>query len=148
MEFNFDARKREGIIKRKTVKPLIDSVNIGPDYYTIHWRNGTSTYLYFDDHDSMLNILRKLGDRFIGELIPAQAIADELTILHPDLETRMLRPTGKYGKYYYASLHLEHFLKRIIYLNRGEVFLDKEFYKKYMNGIPERPKQTLDRWLE
>jgi hypothetical protein len=80
-------------------------------------------------------------------LIPAQAIADELVKLHPDLLTKMLRPTGKYGKFYYTSLHLENYLKRIIYFHRGEVFLNDEFYKRYGKGISERPKGGLEKWL-
>lgn len=95
----------------------------------------------------MVKILLKLSKEYPGELIPAQAIANELTKLHPDLETKMLRPTGKYGKFYYLSLHLEHYLKRIVYLYNGEIFLDKSFFEKYGKGIPERPKQGLDEWL-
>jgi len=140
-------------MKRKTVKDLIASVTIGPDFYKIRWKDkqkargkikGGTTTIYFDTHNDLIKILVKLGKQNPGELIPAQSVADELTILHPKLlKTKMLRPTGKYSELYYSSLHLEHFYKRIIYFYNGEIFLDEGFYKMYGDGVPEIKKQNL-----
>ena len=158
MKLDFEKAKIElGLEKRKKVKALICEVSKKADSYSIRWKDkekargeidkGGTTILYFEDHDNMIKILLKLGKKYVGELIPAEAIADELTKLHSDLKTNMLRPTGKYDKFYYTSLHLEHYLKNIIYLYKGEVFLDEGFYNEYGDGIPERPKRGLDRWL-
>lgn len=157
MKLDFEKVKNDlQLDKRKKVKDLIASVTKKEDCYIIRWKDkqkakgeitkmGT-TELYFDDHDNMITILLQLSKIYIDKLIPAEAIANELTKLHPDLKSNMLRPTGKYGKYYYTSLHLEHYMNNIIYLYKGEVFLDKGFYYQYGDGVPERPKRGLERW--
>ncbi len=158
MKLNFEKAKRDlELEKRKKVKDLISSITKKADSYAIRWKDkekataeitkGGTTLLYLDDHYNMINILRNLSKKYVDELIPAEAIADELTKIHPDLKSNMLRPTGKYDKFYYTSLHLEHHLKNIIYLYKGEVFLDEGFYNEYADGVPEIPQKGIDRWL-
>jgi hypothetical protein len=150
-------RKIKGILSRQSVKDLVAKVEVGTDFYTVRWKDkakakgkiekGGRTHLYFEDHNNMVDILLKLGNKYVNELIPAQAIANELVKLHPELSTKMLRPTSKYGKYYYVSLHVENYLKRIIYFHRGEVFLNDKFYEEHKKGVLERPKGGLEKWL-
>lgn len=158
MKIDFEKAKQVLLKDRKTVKNLISKVEINPDCYVIRWKDkqkaygeiekGGITYLYFEDHDNIIKILIELSKKYPVELISAQSIANKLTKIHPDLKTDMLRPTKNYGKYYYVSLHLEHYMKRIVYLYKGEVFLDKPFFEKYGKGIPERPKIGLNKFLE
>jgi hypothetical protein len=68
-------RKRE-FSNRKTVKDVIAKVEFGPDFYIIRWKDKTKavgkiekggrTRLYFEDHDNMVNILLKLGNKYVN----------------------------------------------------------------------------------
>lgn len=158
MKLNFEKIKEDlQLDKRKTVKDNIASVKTKDGGYIIRWKDksksngeidkGGTTTLHFEDHDNMIKILLQLSKKYKNKLISAESIARELTKIHPDLKSDMLRPTSKYMKFYYMSLHLQHHMKNIIYFYNGEIFLDKGFYYQYGDGIPERPKRGLEKWM-
>lgn len=99
------------------------------DHWTIIDKNGKETPVYDDDYNVMVDILKNINETLYKEcLIPATVIGERLCdAFHPEMKTKMFRPTGAYAKFYYNVLKILDHNGYIEYYKTGDILKLQKF---------------------
>ena len=112
---------------KQRVTPV--AVKKGPDFFTIIENTGSKHKIYFDDYNKITLILMKIDETYYKDyIIPAKVISERLCdVYHPEMKTKMLRPTGGYYKFYHSILRILDHYRYINYYKDGTILKNKMF---------------------
>jgi hypothetical protein len=129
--------------KKKRVNPVF--VIKKYDCYIVKEEEGAEHKVYQDDYEKILKILMEIDEtRFKDGMVTAESIANKLCELHPELKTKMLRPTGRYYVLYHLVLKILDNGRYIDYYKDGTILK----HAKLIAITPITPKKRgLDKWL-
>jgi len=115
------------------------------DCFTVKDEDGTEHKVYLDDYDKMKKILMEIDETLFKDgMIPAEVMANKLCVMHPELNTKMLRPTGHYYVLYHLVLKILDNERYIDYYKDGTILK----HQKFIDMTPVTPrKRGLDKWI-
>lgn len=126
------------------MKTRVDSVDVERkyDFFVITEKNGNKHIVYSDDYDKVVKYLMEIDEmKFKGCFIQPEVMAEKLCDEHPELKTKLLRPTGKYYTLYHLALKILDYYRYVDYYKDGTVLK----YKKFKDITPT--KRGIDYWL-
>jgi len=126
------------------MKKRVDSVEVERkyDFYIVKNKNGDAHTVYADDYDMIIKILMEINEtKFKTGYISPEAMADKLCELHPNLKSKLLRPTGEYYSKYHLVLKILDFYRYIDYYKDGTVLK----HEKFKRMTPK--KRGLSKWI-
>jgi hypothetical protein len=115
------------------------------DCYIVKEEDGVEHKIYQDDYEKILKILMEIDETIYKDgMIPAQIMASKLCEMHPELKTKMLRPTGMYYVLYHLVLKILDNLRYIDYHKDGTIIK----HARLIEITPITPvKRGLDKWM-
>jgi len=129
--------------KKKRVNPVFVIKKF--DYFIVKEKDGVQHTVYQEDYEKILKILMEIDEtKFKDGMVTAESIASKLCELHPELKTKMLRPTGSYYVLYHLVLKILDNGGYIDYYKDGTILK----HDKLLSMTPVTPmKRGLDRWM-
>lgn len=130
---------------KKRVNPL-EKVEKEYDYYIVKEKTGKTHFIYFDDCEKIVKILASIdSEDFNSGYIDASLIGSMLcNQYHPEMATKMFRPTGNYTKFYHMVLKIFDYYRYIDYCKDGSVLKNPSFSKLKS----ETKTVKLDNWTK
>ena len=126
------------------MKKRVDTVHVERkyDFFIVTDKNESNHTVYADNYDKILKYLMEIDEmEFKDCFIPPEVIAKKLCEEHPELETKMFRPTGKYYNLYHFVLKILDFYRYIDYYKDGTVLK----HDKLKDITPV--KRGVDKWI-
>jgi len=112
------------------------------DYFIVREKDGAKHTIYADDYDKIVKILMEIDEMaFKDNMVTPESMATKLCEMHPELKTKMLRPTGRYYNLYHLVLKILDYYRYIDYHKDGTI----KKHKKFVDITPI--KRGLDRWM-
>ena len=125
-------------------KKRVDNIEVERkyDFFIVVEPNGAKHTVYADDYDKVVKMLMQIDETVFKDCyIDAETMAKKMCEMHPELETKMLRPTGKYYSLYHLALKIMDYYRYIDYYKDGSVRKNKKFVEitPVVRGV--------DRWV-
>lgn len=130
--------------EKKRVNPVF--VTKRNDCYTVTGEDGVSHKVYEDDCQVVREILLGIDEtKYKNGMIPAEVMASKLCEMHPELKTKMLRPTGMYYSMYHLVLKIFDNARCIDYYKDGTILKHAKLGE--IKPVITPRKRGLDKWM-